>query len=85
MNKGIAPYIDRSEPLGLSRSAWSWDAKLDDFDNDGLPEALQATGFVKGEINRWPELQELALGNDELLHKPQSWLRVQPGDPAPPH
>lgn len=80
MHRGVAPYVDRSEPLGLSRGGWGWDAKLADFDNDGVLEALQATGFVKGEINRWPELHELAMGNDGLLSNPALWLRVQPGD-----
>jgi hypothetical protein len=80
MRDGIAPYVDQSEELGLSRSNWSWEARLADFNNDGNPEALQATGFVKGEIDRWPELQELAIGNDDLLHNPDVWLRVQPGD-----
>ena len=45
MQKGIAPNVNRSEALGLSDSGWAWDAKLDDFDNDGIPEALQATGL----------------------------------------
>ncbi len=85
MRAGIAPYVDRSEPLGLSRSGWAWDARLDDFDNDGVPEALQATGFVKGTVNRWPELHELAMGNDELLQHPGSWPRFQPGDDLSGH
>jgi hypothetical protein len=80
MQQGIAPYIDRSEPLGLSRSGWGWDARLADFDNDGTLEAIQATGFVKGEVNRWPQLHELAMGNDELLSNPRLWPRFQPGD-----
>ncbi|MBL8473247.1 MAG: CRTAC1 family protein [Rhodocyclaceae bacterium] len=80
MMRGVAPYKDKSEPLGLSRSDWSWEARLADFDNDGFPEALQATGFVRGDINRWPELHELAMGNDGLLQHPQAWLRAQPGD-----
>ncbi|MBL8482175.1 MAG: CRTAC1 family protein [Rhodocyclaceae bacterium] len=80
MAQGVAPYVDRSEPLGLSRSNWSWEARLADFDNDGFPEALQATGFVRGDINRWPELHELAMGNDGLLKHPRAWMRVQPGD-----
>ena len=25
MRTGVAPYVDRSEPLGLSRSGWGWD------------------------------------------------------------
>ncbi|KYC43743.1 RNA-binding protein [Scytonema hofmannii PCC 7110] len=85
MQQGIAPYIDRSEPLGLSRSGWSWEARLGDFNNDGILEALQATGFVKGDINRWPELHELAIGNDELLSNPRSWPRLQPGDDLSGH
>lgn len=60
MKERIAPYIDISESLGLSRSGWSWETKLADFDNDGELEALQAKGFCHGEINRWAELQELA-------------------------
>jgi hypothetical protein len=77
---GIAPFVDRSESLGLSRSGWAWDAKLDDFDNAGQLQALQATGFVRGAVDRWPELQELAMANDQLLHAPSAWLRVRPGD-----
>ena len=85
MKDGIAPYVDRSEPLGLSRSGWSWDARLADFDNDGVPEALQATGFVRGQRSRWPELHELAMGNDNLLRHPWAWPRFQPGDDLSGH
>ncbi|MBT9314704.1 CRTAC1 family protein [Leptothoe spongobia] len=80
MNKGIAPYVDHSEPLGVSRSSWSWETKFGDFDNDGELEALQATGFAKGTIDRWPELHELAMGNDELLSHANIWPRFQAGD-----
>ena len=68
------------EPLGMSRSNWSWDTKMADFNNDGRVEAIQATGFVKGDIDRWPELQELALGNDENLRHPLAWPKFKPGD-----
>jgi hypothetical protein len=80
MKEGIAPYVDRSEALGLSRGGWGWDTKFGDFNNDGSTEVLQASGFLKGETNRWPELHELAMGNDQLLSNPQSWPRFQPGD-----
>ncbi|MDY6785180.1 MAG: CRTAC1 family protein [Cyanobacteriota bacterium] len=80
MKQGIAPYDDSSEPLGLSRSGWGWETKFGDFNNDGTLEALQATGFAKGEVNRWPELHELAMGNDQLLSNPKSWFRFQVGD-----
>jgi hypothetical protein len=82
---GVAPYVDRSETLGLSRSGWGWDVKLADFDNDGMMEALQATGFVRGKVNRWPELHELAMGNDQLLSHPSSWPRLQAGDALSDH
>jgi hypothetical protein len=78
-SKGVAPFVNQSEPMGLSRSSWAWDSKVVDFNNDGTPEAIQATGFVKGTINRWPELQELATANDEVLSSPASWPRLTPG------
>jgi len=78
--KGAAPYLDRSEPLGLSRSDWGWDARFADFDNDGVPEMVQATGFIRGETNRWPELHEIAMANDQLLHRPAAWHHFRPGD-----
>jgi hypothetical protein len=77
---GTAPYVDRSEDLGLSRSGWGWEIKTADLNNDGAYEVLQATGFLKGEENRWPELQELATANDQLLSNPNTWPRFQPGD-----
>jgi hypothetical protein len=80
MRRGVAPFVDRSEALGLARSGWGWDVRLDDFDNDGALEVLQATGFIRGSVNRWPELHELAMGNDELLSDVRAWPRFQPGD-----
>jgi len=80
MKQGIAPYVDQSESLGLARSGWGWEARLADFNNDGTLEALQATGFLKGKINRWPELHEVVTGNDQLLRNPRSWPSLQAGD-----
>ena len=80
MKHGVAPYIDRSESLGLSRSGWGWESRLGDFNNDGALEALQATGFLKGNVNRWPELHEVVMGNDQLLRNPRSWPNLQAGD-----
>ena len=79
MRQGIAPFRDLSEPLGLSRSGWAWDCRLGDFDNDGQLEALQANGFLKGTTNRWPEIQELAAGNDQLLSDTRFWPNILPG------
>jgi hypothetical protein len=81
MAKGIAPYRDGGEALGLARSGWAWDAKLEDFDNDGTLEAIQAVGFMKGTTSRWPEIQELAVGNDRLVAKARrAWPNLQAGD-----
>ncbi len=85
MKDGLAPYVDRSEELGLSRSSWGWDVRFGDFNNDGELEVIQATGFMQGDINRWPELHELAMGNDQLLSSPRSWPRFQPGDDVSGH
>jgi enediyne biosynthesis protein E4 len=77
---GYAPYKDQSEQLGTSRGGWAWDVKAADFDADGTDEIVQAMGFVRGEVNRWPELQELAMSNDTLLHVPGLWFQAAPGD-----
>lgn len=79
LNRGIAPFENQSEPMGLSRSSWAWDSKVVDFNNDGTPEVVQATGFVKGTINRWPELQEIGSSNDEILSNPMWWPKLTPG------
>ncbi len=85
--RGIAPYSEESESLGLARSGWAWDSKFADFDNDGVMEALQAVGFVRGRNadvpwynfwrkSCWSVLHELATSNDELLKFPTTWFRM---------
>jgi len=76
----IAPFVDRSEARGLARSGWGWDTKFADFDNSGKLAVVQATGFMSGPVDHWPELQELAMANDELLSDPRIWPRFGPGD-----
>jgi len=85
MRLGQAPYVQSSEPLGLSRSGWGWESRLADFDNDGVLEAIQATGFVKGKVNRWPELQSLGTGNDRMMSDPRHWPKFRPGDDLSGH
>jgi hypothetical protein len=70
---GTLDYHDTSEWRGLARSGWGWDARFGDFDNDGTPELMQATGFVRGTTNRWPQLHELAMTNDTLLRRSGAW------------
>jgi len=79
MKTGRAPYFQNSEKLGLSRSGWGWDCRLADLDNDGVLEAIQAVGFIKGKINRWPELQALGTSNDRIIHNPRFWPTFKPG------
>jgi hypothetical protein len=79
MKNGVAPYVQASERLGLSRSGWGWDCRLADFDNDGVLEAIQAVGFIKGKVNRWPELQSLGTSNDRIVHDPRLWPNFKPG------
>jgi hypothetical protein len=79
MKAGVAPYVHGSEKLGLARSGFSFEARLADFDNDGVLEAMQACGFIKGKINRWPELQALGTSNDQIVHNPRFWPSFRPG------
>ncbi len=85
MRQGIAPFQNDGEGMGLSRGGWTWDVKLADFDNDGTLEVIQAAGFTKGTVNRWPEMQELAFGNDELISDPRFYHAIQPGDDIAGH
>jgi enediyne biosynthesis protein E4 len=82
---GRLPFRERSEHLGLARAGWCWDVKSGDFDNDGVDEIVQANGFLKGGVNRWPVLQELAIANDELLRYPAAWPNFGPGDDLSGH
>jgi hypothetical protein len=77
---GEAPWEDESGSLGTAWSGWGWDVKTGDFDNSGQLVIAQATGFIKGETDRWPQLQELATANDALLENPYFWPNVQHGD-----
>jgi hypothetical protein len=77
--QGVAPYTQGSEQLGMSRSGWGWDTKFGDLDNDGKAEALQATGFIKGNMNCWPELQALGTSNDRIVSDPRLWPKLIEG------
>jgi hypothetical protein len=76
--RGTLDYRDASERLHVARGGWSWDARFGDFDNDGVLELMQATGFVRGTVNRWPELHELAMANDDLLRDERIWPQFGP-------
>ena len=85
LRQGKAPYVQASEKLGVSRSGWGWDARMADFDNDGKLEIVQALGFIKGKIDRWPELQSLGTSNDSLISNPRLWPGFKPGDDVSGH
>lgn len=85
LQNGIAPFSDHGEDFGVSRSSWGWDTKIADFNNDGENEIVQAVGFLKGETNRWAELHEVAMGNDQLLSNPNNWHQLAAGDDLSGH
>ncbi|MGW0589483.1 CRTAC1 family protein [Streptosporangium sp. NPDC002607] len=85
LHGGHAPYDDLGEELGLSRSGWSWDVKAADFDNDGDDEIMHATGFVRGEVDRWAQLQEAASASDLFLSRPALWPSIRAGDDLSGH
>lgn len=80
LREGKNPYRQNAEGRNMSRSGWAWDIKSGDFANSGTEQLIQATGFVRGTVNRWPELQELAMSNDTLLHNPSFWMSVAGSD-----
>lgn len=80
LRNGVAPFRDVSAEVGTHWSGWAWDVKLADFSNSGTLEIAQANGFVKGETNRWPQLQELAMANDSLVPDPLLWPNFTLGD-----
>ncbi|HEX8305713.1 MAG TPA: CRTAC1 family protein [Jatrophihabitans sp.] len=80
LSRGIAPFKQEAAKYGMAWTGWCWDVKMGDFLNNGDLSVLQATGFVKGDIDRWPWLQEMAMTNDDLLSNPAMWPNVGPGD-----
>ncbi len=77
LKNGHAAFTDASGSLGTARNGWAWDIKGADFDNDSKPELVQAVGFLAGEVDRWPELQELATANDDLLPNASIWPKFR--------
>jgi hypothetical protein len=77
---GYAPFTQQAEQLGMAFTGWAWDVKMGDFLNSGNLDVLQTDGFIKGTIDRWNWLQEMAMTNDDLLSNPADWPLVKPGD-----
>jgi hypothetical protein len=80
LRRGVAPWEDRSTQRGLAWSGWGWDVKMGDFNNCGDLAIVQATGFVRGKHNRWPQMHELAIANDGLLEHTGWWPHLRQGD-----
>ncbi|NUO58529.1 MAG: CRTAC1 family protein [Hamadaea sp.] len=80
MADGDAPFENKAAAMNMAWIGWGWDAKMADFDNSGQLAVVQAAGFVKGKINRFNWLQELAAANDLMLQQPQMWPKAEPGD-----
>ena len=77
---GVAPFDNKAAAQNLAWVGWGWDAKMADFDNSGRLSVVQSCGFVKGDVNRFNWLQELAMSNDLMLQEPSMWPNAQPGD-----
>jgi enediyne biosynthesis protein E4 len=82
---GVAPFDQDAEQLGMAWTGWSWDVKFGDFLNNGNLDVVQTDGFIKGTVDRWNWLQELAMTNDDLLSNPANWPVVEPGDDLAGH
>jgi hypothetical protein len=80
LDEGTAPFDNKASERDIAWVGWGWDAKMADFDNSGNLSIVQTDGFIKGTINRWNWLQELAASNDLLLENPQMWPKAGPGD-----
>lgn len=80
LRSGKAPFNDVSGEDGTAWSGWSWDNKLADFSNSGDLQVVVSNGFLKGHVNRWPQLQELAMANDSLVAPPFLWPNANLGD-----
>jgi hypothetical protein len=80
LNQGIAPFDNKAAKLNMAWVGWGWDAKMADFNNSGNLAVVQTDGFVKGKINRWPWLQELAMTNDTIIRNPAMWPKAEAGD-----
>jgi hypothetical protein len=85
MAKGVAPWVDRGDALGVAHSAWAWDTRFEDFDNDGELELVQATGLIKGNVNRWPDFGQFGAGNDIFVKYPAVWVKFGPGSDVDGH
>ena len=70
MKQGQAPWVDKAEDMHVAHSAWAWDVRFEDFDNDGAMELVQATGLVRGRENRWADLAQVGAANDRLVRYP---------------
>jgi hypothetical protein len=82
---GDAPFSQDAQQMGMAWTGWAWDVKMGDFLDSGHLDVVQSDGFIKGTINRWPWLQEMAMTNDDLLSNPANWPLVEPGDDIAGH
>jgi hypothetical protein len=79
MAEGVAPWVDHADDAGVAHSAWAWDARFEDFDNDGVLELVQATGLVRGTVNKWPDLAQVGAANDTFVKYQASWPKFLSG------
>jgi hypothetical protein len=85
LSSGYAPFTQQAEQKGMAFTGWAWDVKMGDFLNRGNLDVVQTDGFIRGTIDRWNWLQEMAMTNDDLLSNPADWPLVKPGDDIAGH
>jgi|HubBroStandDraft_6_1064221.scaffolds.fasta_scaffold20199_4 hypothetical protein len=83
--RSVAPFDQDAEQMGMAWTGWAWDVKFGDFLNSGNEDVVQTDGFIKGTIDRWNWLQEMAMTNDDLLSNPANWPLVEPGNDIAGH
>src|SRR6266705_6589042 len=85
LENGYAPFTQDAEQMGMAWTGWAWDVKFGDFLDKGNLDTVQTDGFIKGTIDRWNWLQEMAMTNDDLLSSPANWPVVETGDDIAGH
>ena len=74
-----------AEQMGLAWTDGPGTSSSGTSSNNGNDDMVQTDGFIKGTIDRWNWLQEMAMTNDDLLSNPADWPVVEPGDDIAGH
>lgn len=76
LNNGLAPFENVAEASGVARTGWTWDVKTVDLSASGNRDIILSRGFASGEVNRWPEIQEMATANEGWMRYTWAWPKL---------